>query len=160
MATQYLDYNWTAYWAAADVWFKNEYEITERGHKMRSFQYKEHISNYFVKLRDLHRRVEWTAQIFSDQISTQMHSDIVDMMSTIGQIHIQVKEILQVLKMGGKCIGKKKRNDAKENSSSNKSYNHKWLKNKFKENKVTNDKKENNDINNDNNRIQLEDQKK
>jgi hypothetical protein len=66
MATQHLDDNWTAYWPAADVQFKNEHEITESAQKMRSLKYMGHISDYLVKLRDLNRRVKSTGQIFRD----------------------------------------------------------------------------------------------
>jgi hypothetical protein len=160
MATQHLDDNWTAYWAAADVQFKNEHEITESARKMRSLKYKGHISDYLVKLRDLNRRVECTGQIFRDQITDQMPSEIVDMMYTMGPIPMEDEEFLRVLERVGKCIEQKKRSHAKGNSSSHKSYSDEKSKKEFKENKEKKDKKEKNYINNENNRIQKKDQKK
>jgi hypothetical protein len=53
---------------------------------MKSLKYKENISNYLVKLRDLKWRVEYTGQIFRHQITDQMPSEIVDMMYMIGPI--------------------------------------------------------------------------
>jgi hypothetical protein len=89
---------------------------------MRSLKYKGHISDYLVKLRDLNRRVECTGQIFRDQITDQMPSEIVDMMYTMGPIPMEDEEFLRVLERAGKRIEQKKRSHAKGNSSSHKSY--------------------------------------
>jgi hypothetical protein len=83
MATQYLDDNWIAYWAAAEVWYTNNDEITESAYKMRSLKYKGHISDYFVNLQDLNTMVNSRSQIFRDQITDQIISEIVDMMYTM-----------------------------------------------------------------------------
>jgi hypothetical protein len=50
IATKHLDDNWTAYWAAADIQFKKEHEITASAGKMRSLKYKGHICDYLVNL--------------------------------------------------------------------------------------------------------------
>jgi hypothetical protein len=48
MATQYLDDNWTANWAAADVRCKTEHEITKSAHKIRCRKFEGHLSDYLA----------------------------------------------------------------------------------------------------------------
>jgi hypothetical protein len=62
---------------------------------MRELRYTEHISDYLVKLRDLNRQVRLAGQVFRDQVKSQMRSEIVDMMYTIGSLPMEDDEFFE-----------------------------------------------------------------
>jgi hypothetical protein len=161
MATKHFDDNWTAYWAAAKMLFKNEPEITESTRQIRSIKYTGHISNYLEQLTDLNSRVEYTGQSIRDQITDEMHSEIVDLMYTIELLPMEDEEFLQVLKRAGKRIEHKEQTHVKAKSPFHKSYSDEISKQLFKENKEKIDKKKKkNSINSENNRMEKKAQKK
>jgi hypothetical protein len=96
--------NWGAYWQAAETQFKSEHEITEIARKLRELKYKGHISDYLVKLKDLNRKVEVVVQVCWDQVKSQMPSEIVDMIYTIGPNPMEDAEFLRVLELAGKRV--------------------------------------------------------
>jgi hypothetical protein len=49
--------NWAAYWQAADTYFENRHEITEKSRKLRKLRNTGDISEYLVNLRDLNQVV-------------------------------------------------------------------------------------------------------
>jgi hypothetical protein len=101
--------NWGEDWLAAETQFNNEHEITESARKLRDLKYKGHVSDYLVKLKDLNRKVESAGQVFRDQVKSQMRSEIVNMMYTIGPILMEDKEFLRVLELAGKRVEEKRR---------------------------------------------------
>jgi hypothetical protein len=99
-------------------------------------------------------------QIVRDEITDQLHSEIIDMIYTIRPILMEDEEFLRVLERAAKCIEQEKRSYPKANSSSHKSFSNAQSKNKIKENKEKHEKRDKNYINNENNKIQKKDHKK
>jgi hypothetical protein len=158
LTSQRLTNNWGAYWQAAETQFKNEHEITESARKLRELKYKGHFSDYLVKLKDLNRKLESAGQVFRDQGQSQMPSEIVDMMYTIGPIPTEDEEFLRVLELAGKRVEEKRSDSKSGDKAPKKEEKHK----DNKENKITNknEKNEKNYKNNEGSKIQKRDSKK
>jgi hypothetical protein len=137
LTSQRLPDNWGAYWQAVETQFKNEHEITESALKLRGLKYKGHISDYLVKLKDLNRKVESAGEVFRDQVKSQMPSEIVDMMYTIGPIPLEDEEFLRVLELAGKRVEEKRRDSKSGDKTPNKEEKHK----DNTENKIKNKKR-------------------
>jgi hypothetical protein len=68
-----------------------------------------HIPDYLVKLKDLNRKVKSAGQVFRDQVKSQMPSEVVDMINTLGPIPMEDDEFLRVLELAGKRVEEKRR---------------------------------------------------
>jgi hypothetical protein len=151
------------YWQAADAQFKNEHEIAENCRKMRELRYKGHSSDYLVKLQDLNRQVGSAGQVFRDQVKSQMLSEIVDIIYTMGPLPMEDDEFLRVLELAGKRVEEKKRDAKISDTKINKQHseeNKKEHKKDKKDKKENKDKKEKNYKNNENNKISKKENKK
>jgi hypothetical protein len=122
LRSQKLVDNWEAYWAAADGQFHNKYETTENARKIRELKYKGHISDYLVKLRDLNCQVGSVGPVVRDKVKSQMPSDIIDMMYSIGPLPMDDNEFLRVLEIAGKRIEEKRRDHENGDSKTHKQH--------------------------------------
>jgi hypothetical protein len=102
---------------------------------MGEMNYTGHISNYLLKLRDLQHQLGSVAQVFWDQVKSQMPSDVIDMMFTIGPLPMEDDEFLQVLEIAGQRIEEKRRDHKNGDSRSHKQYSQDKNK-KYKQDKI------------------------
>jgi hypothetical protein len=137
---------------------KNKHEITESARQLSELKYKGHISDYLVKLKDLNHKVESARQVFLYEVKSQIPSEIVDMMYTIGPFPIEDKEFLSVLELARKSVEENRRDSksgdkAPKTEEKYKDYKEKKIKNKK-------EKIEKNYKNNEGSKIQKRDSKK